>query len=247
MSDTLIAVKPGIAAKALISAAQYKEMCASASADPAAFWSRESRRITWMRAPEKTLSGDFHGDVRIKWFEDGTLNASANCLDRHLAERGDQVAIIFEGDDPGHSRHVTYRELHEEVCRLANVLKSFGVQKGDRVVIYLPMVVEAAASMLACARIGAIHTVVFGGFSPDSLAQRIQDAGAKVLITADEGRRGGRTVALKTNADAALKHCPDCATVLVVPVTGKAVPMHAGRDHDYAALMKSASPECPPT
>ena len=216
------------------------------SATPPDFWTEQSRRIAWMKAPTKILNGDFKGDVHIKWFEDGTLNASASCLDRHLATRGNQTAIIWESDDPAVSKHVTYRELHEQVCRMANVLKFLGVKKGDRVCIYLPMVVEAAVAMLACARIGAIHTVVFGGFSPDSLANRINDARAKVLITADEGRRGGRKVPLKANADAALEHCPEVQHVVVVKVTGGAVPMKSGRDHHYEELYAAASPECPP-
>jgi acetyl-CoA synthetase len=246
MPDTLIAVKPEIARTARVRPADYHAMMRHA-ADPAGFWAEQCRRITWMKPPTKMLSGDFWGEVRVKWFEDGTLNASANCLDRHLAERGDQVAIIWEGDDPSVSRHITYRELHEQVCRLANVLQSLGVAKGDRVCIYLPMVPEAAVAMLACARIGAVHTVVFGGFSPDSLANRIQDAGARVLITADEGRRGGRRVALKTNADAALKHCPDVQHVLVVTVTGGRVPMEPGRDRRYEEALAAAAPACPPT
>ena len=192
MSDTLFPVKPEIAAHALVNEAGYKAMSARAAEDPAGFWAEQAYRVTWFKPPTKAMEGDFNGDVRVTWFADGTLNASVNCLDRHLATRGDQVAIIWEGDDPNTHKHVTYRELHEQVCRLANVLKGLGVRKGDRVCIYLPMVVEAAAAMLACARIGAIHTIVFGGFSPDSLANRIQDAGVKVLITADEGRRGGR-------------------------------------------------------
>ena len=208
MTDTLIEVKPEIAARAHVNAAGYRAMATRAASDPDGFWAEQLRRITWMRTPTKMRAGDFSGDVQVRWFEDGTLNASANCLDRHLATRGDQVAIIWEGDDPSVSRHVTYRELHAQVCRLGNVLKSLGVKKGDPVCIYLPMVVEAAVAMLACARIGAVHTVVFGGFSPESLANRIQDAGARVLITADEGRRGGRRVALKANADAAVGHCP---------------------------------------
>jgi acetyl-CoA synthetase len=246
MAETLIPVRPEIAAGAQVDAAGYQDLYTRAAADPRAFWAEHCKRIDWMRPPGQILSGDFSGDVHVRWFEDGTLNASANCLDRHLATRGGQVAILWEGDDPNMHRAVTFRELHEEVCRLGNAMKMLGVQKGDRVAIYLPMVVEAAVAMLACARIGAVHTVVFGGFSPDSLANRIQDAGAKVLITADEGRRGGRTVALKTNADAALAHCPDCATVIVVAVTGREVPMQAGRDHAYAELLGQASPECPP-
>ena len=246
MSEHLIAVKPEIAAKAHVTAERYRAMAARAAGDLPGFWAEHCRRLDWIKAPTRTLSGDFTGDVRVTWFEDGTLNAAANCLDRHLATRGDQVAIIWEGDDPTVSRHVTYRELHEQVCRLGNVLKTLGVKKGDRICIYLPMVVEAAVAMLACARIGAVHTVVFGGFSPDSLADRIRDAGARVLITADEGRRGGRRVALKTNADAAVARCPEIEHVLVVPVTGEMVPMTAGRDHSYTDMMAMASPDCPP-
>ena len=246
MSDSLFPVKPEIAARAHVDAAKHAAMTARAAANPDGFWAEQSRRIAWIKPPTKVLSGDFTGDVHIRWFEDGTLNASASCLDRHLATRGDQVAIIWEGDDPNASKHVTYRDLHAQVCRLANVLTGLGVQKGDRVCIYLPMIVEAAVAMLACARVGAVHTIVFGGFSPDSLANRIQDAGAKVLITADEGRRGGRRVALKTNADAALKHCPDVAHVLVVTNTGGDVPMQAGRDHRYEDLVAAASAEFAP-
>ena len=245
MSD-IVAVKPAIAERAFYNAETYAAARTRADAEPTAFWLEECRRIAWMREPTRALTGDFTGDVRIEWFGDGTLNASTSCLDRHLQTRPDQVAIIWEGDDPATSRHVTYRELHGLVCRFANVLKSLGVAKGDRVTIYLPMVVEAAVAMLACARIGAVHTVVFGGFSPDSLANRIQDAGARVLVTADEGRRGGRAVALKTNADLALRSCPDVTAVVVVPVTGAAVPMQAGRDHDYAALMAKAAADCAP-
>ena len=246
MAETLFPVLPEIAAAARVNADSYREMAAHASRDPAGFWAAQQDRIAWIRRPTKTVSGDFTGDVRVTWFEDGTLNASVSCLDRHLATRGDQTAIIWEGDDPNSSRHVTYRELHEQVCRLANVLTSLGVAKGERVCIYLPMIVEAAVAMLACARIGAVHTVVFGGFSPESLSNRLQDAGVRVLITADEGRRGGRKVALKTNADVALTHCPDVAHVLVVTNTGGDVPMRDGRDHRYEALLAAASPECAP-
>jgi len=247
MTDTLFPVKPETAAYALVDAEGYKAMVARADTDPAGFWTEQKDSIAWIKPPTKTLEGDFHGDVHVTWFADGTLNATVSCLDRHLATRGDQTAIIWESDDPNVSKHVTYRQLHEQVCRLANVLKGLGVQKGDRVCLYLPMVVEAAVAMLACARIGAVHTVVFGGFSPDSLANRIQDAGVKVLITADEGRRGGRKVALKTNADAALKHCPDVTHVLVVSVTGGSVPMQAGRDIVYEQALAAAAPECAPT
>ena len=206
----------------------------------------EAKRIAWMKPPTKIKNTSFAGNVSIKWFEDGTLNASVSCLDRHLAARGEQTAIIWEGDDPSVSKHVTYRELHEQVCRLANAMKTLGVGKGDRVTIYLPMVPEAAVAMLACARIGAIHSVVFGGFSPDSLANRLQDCDSSLLITADEGRRGGRKVALKANADEALKSSPSVKHVIVVRVTGGAIDMKPGRDHEYAALTAKASPDCPP-
>jgi acetyl-CoA synthetase len=244
--DLLIHVKPGIAADALVDAPKLRLMSNHATNDPQHFWAEQAKRLDWIRFPETIKNTSFEGDVSIKWFEDGTLNASATCLDRHLKTRGDQVAIIWEGDHPDSSEKITYRQLHERVCRLANALKTLGVKKGDRVSIYLPMVPEAAVSMLACARIGAIHSIVFGGFSPDSLANRIQDCGSTLLITADEGRRGGRTVALKTNADEALKNCPTVTNVVVVSVTGREVPMQEGRDHSYTKLVKTASPECEP-
>jgi acetyl-CoA synthetase len=246
MTDMIFPVKPEIAAAARINAAQYDALYAEAASNPDSFWSRECERIAWMTKPTKILSGDFTGDVRVKWFEDGVLNASVSCLDRHLATRGDQTAIIWEGDNPDVSENVTYRQLYEKVCRFTNVLRDLGVKKGDRVCIYLPMVVEAAVAMLACARVGAIHTIVFGGFSPDSLAQRINDAGCEVLITADEGRRGGRPVALKVNADAALAQCPTIKHVVVVKVTGAKVAMVEGRDFDYGALCAAAAPEAAP-
>ncbi|MGC8470480.1 MAG: AMP-binding protein, partial [Acetobacteraceae bacterium] len=183
MSEELIfEVKDSIAAHAGVDAARYRDMYARASADPDGFWAEQSRRIDWIKPPTKIKNTSFTGDVSIKWFEDGVLNVSANCLDRHLATRGEQVAIIWEGDDPATDRKVTYRQLHEEVCRLANAMKSLGVAKGDRVAVYMPMVVEAAVALLACARIGAVHSVVFGGFSPESLASRIQDSACKLLI-----------------------------------------------------------------
>ena len=247
MTDAAVfPVRPEIAAEAHVTAEQYQAMYEQAARDPDGFWREQARRIAWIKEPTRIKDTSFTGDVTIRWFEDGQLNAAATCLDRHLADKGDQVAIIWEGDDPNQERRVTYRELHEEVCRLGSALKSLGVKKGDRVTIYMPMVVEAAVAMLACARIGAVHTVVFGGFSPDSLANRIQDCDSTVLITADEGRRGGRKVALKTNADEALKQCPTIRHVVVVPVTGGSVPMQAGRDHDYRALLEKASPDCPP-
>jgi acetyl-CoA synthetase len=246
MTDTSIPVKPQIAAHALVNRARYDAMTQQAAADPEGFWAGEKDRIDWIREPKIIKNTSFTGDVSIKWFEDGVLNASANCLDRHLATRGDQVAIIWEGDNPTDSKHVTYRQLHAEVCRMANVLKSLGAQKGDRITLYLPMVVEAAVAILACARIGAIHSVVFGGFSPDSLANRIQDCDSKLLITADEGRRGGRRVPLKANVDAALKTCPMLKSVLVVKVTGGDVAMQAGRDHWYHEASATVSADCPP-
>ncbi len=245
MTDTLFPVKPEIAAHALVNRARYDAMAQQAASDPEGFWAGEKNRIDWIREPNIIKNTKFTGDVSIKWFEDGVLNAAANCLDRHLATRGDQVAIIWEGDDPNDSKHVTYRQLHADVCRMANVLKSLGAQKGDRITIYLPMVVEAAVAILACARIGAIHSVVFGGFSPDSLANRIQDCDSKLLITADEGRRGGRRVPLKANVDAALKSCPMLQSVVVVKVTGGDVAMQAGRDHWYHEASAKVSADCP--
>jgi acetyl-CoA synthetase len=242
----LIHVKPGIAAASRVNAETYRLMQNHAAHDPAHFWAEQARRIAWITPPTVIKNTSFEGDVSIKWFEDGRLNAAAVCLDAQLAAHGDQVAIIWEGDDPRASRKITYRQLHEEVCRFANALKSLGVRKGDRITIYLPMVPEAAVAMLACARVGAIHSVVFGGFSPDSLANRIQDCGSTLLICADEGRRGGRSVALKANADAALEHCPTVKNVVVVGVTGADVPRRAGRDHDYARLVAAASADCPP-
>jgi acetyl-CoA synthetase len=244
-TDHVIPVNPAFAAKARVTEADYKAAYSGAAADPDAFWAEEARRIAWIKAPTKIKNASFTGDVQIKWFEDGVLNASVSCLDRHLAANADRTAIIWEGDDPNVSRHISYRELHGQVCKLANVMRGLGARKGDRVTIYLPMVPEAAVAMLACARIGAIHSVVFGGFSPDSLANRIQDCGSTLVITADQGRRGGRTVALKANVDAALADCPTVTDVLVVKVTGADVAMVPGRDHDCTALMDAASADCP--
>ena len=242
----LFHVKPDAAASAHVNGEKYRLMVNHAARDPEHFWAAEAERIPWIRKPTIIKNTSFEGDVAIKWFEDGKLNASAVCLDAHLKTRGNQPAIIWEGDDPGSSKTVTYRELHEQVCRLANVLRERGIKPGDRITIYLPMVVEAAVAMLACARVGAIHAVVFAGFSPDSLANRIQDCGSTLLITADEGRRGGRRFALKANVDEALKSCPSIRDVLVVAVTGGPVPMQAGRDQDYAAALAAAEPNCEP-
>jgi acetyl-CoA synthetase len=191
--------------RAFVDDAKYREMYARSIKDPNGFWAAEAKRIHWMKPFSKVKNASFGpGDVSIKWFEDGVTNVAYNCIDRHLATRGDQVAIIWEGDDPKDQKHITYRELHDEVCRFANVLRNRNVEKGDRVTIYMPMIPEAAYAMLACVRIGAIHSVVFGGFSPDSLAGRIEDCRSKVVITADEGLRGGRKVPLKANTDAAI-------------------------------------------
>src|SRR6185312_511677 len=183
----------------------YKEMYARSLKDPDGFWAEEAKRIDWMKPFSKVKNAAYGpGDVSIKWFEDGTLNAAYNCIDRHLDKRAKQTAIIWEGDDPKDSKHITYQELHDEVCKFANILRNRNVEKGDRVTIYMPMIPEAAYAMLACARIGAVHSVVFGGFSPDSLAGRIEDCQSKMIITADEGVRGGRKVPLKANTDAAI-------------------------------------------
>ena len=244
--DLMIDVKPGIAARALITATQREAMVAQAARDPDAFWAKEAQRIAWMTPPSIIKNTSFTGDVSIKWFEDGVLNASVSCLDRHLATRGDQVAILWEGDDPNTDAKITYRQLHERVCKLANAMRGMGVAKGDRVCIYMPMIVEAAVAMLACARVGAVHSIVFGGFSPDSLASRIQDSECVMLITADEGRRGGRKVPLKANADEALKACPSIRNVIVAKNTGGAVAMEAGRDHWWADACDAQPAECAP-
>jgi acetyl-CoA synthetase len=226
--------------------AEYFRLYLESIDDPDGFWGREGKRIDWIKPYTKVMNASYEGDVSIKWYEDGTLNASYNCIDRHLAKRGDQTAILWEGDDPAEDRTVTYRELHEAVCRLANVLKSRGVKKGDRVTIYMPMIPEAAFAMLACARIGAVHSVVFGGFSPDSLAGRIEDCRSTVLITADEGLRGSRKVPLKKNADAACGQCPDVSTVIVVKRTGGDIAWVPGRDVWYHEACAAVSAECKP-
>ncbi|MEY4793450.1 MAG: hypothetical protein RL724_386, partial [Pseudomonadota bacterium] len=246
MADELIALKPEIVAKARVTEAQRAAMYDAAAKNPEAFWREEAQRIAWMKAPTKIKNTDFNGNVSIKWFEDGVLNASVSCLDRHLATRGDQVAILWEGDDPAADAKVTYRELHARVCKLANAMRKLGVKKGDRVCIYLPMIVEAAVAMLACARVGAVHSIVFGGFSPDSLASRIQDSECVMLITADEGRRGGRRVPLKVNADEALLSCSSIKHVIVARNTGGSVEMMSGRDHWWDAITAGQPETCEP-
>ena len=215
--------------------------------DPEAYWKDLAGRLDWMTPPTKIKDVSFDkDDFRIRWYEDGVLNVSANCIDRHLPHRAHEAALIWEGDDPAASRKITYAELHEQVCRMANVFKAHGVAKGDRVTIYLPMIPEAAYAMLACARIGAVHSVVFAGFSPDSLAGRINDCDSKLVITADEGVRGGKRIPLKLNVDAALHHCPGVETVLVVTRTGAETPMQAGRDVVYETAAAKASILCSP-
>ena len=244
---TIFPVTAETAGSAHIDAAAYEEMYRRSVEDPEGFWAEQARRLDWIRPFSKVKDVSWaRDDLHIRWFEDGTLNASANCLDRHLAERGGQTAILWEGDDPAHSEHITYRDLHERVCKFANVLKARGVRRGDRVTIYLPMIPEIAVAVLACARIGAIHSVVFGGFSPDALAGRITDCASTLVITADEGLRGGRTVPLKANTDAALASCPDCATCIVVRRTGGEIGWVDGRDHWYEEEMAGASADCPP-
>ncbi len=245
-TPTLFPVPPETAEVAWINGARYQQLYDRSIADPEAFWGEEAKRLHWVRTPTRIKNTSFTGDVAIRWYEDGTLNAAYNCVDRHLATRADQTAILWEGDSPSEHRHISYGELYQDVCRLANVLKAQGVKRGDRVTIYLPMIPEAAVAMLACARIGAVHSVVFGGFSPESLINRIKDCGSTLIITADEGLRGGRKVPLKTNADAALKSCPEVSRVLVVRRTGGAVPWVDGRDVWYHDTMAAASDDCPP-
>ena len=235
------------AKNAHIDKAKYEDMYGASIDDSKAFWAEHGKRIDWIKPYTKVRDVNFKTPgVSIKWFYDGTLNASANCLDRHLETRGDHTAIIWEGDDPADSEHVTYRDLHERVCRLSNAIKARGVKKGDRVTLYMPMVVEAAVAMLACTRIGAVHSIVFGGFSPDSLSARIIGCDSNCVITADEGLRGGKKVPLKANTDEALKDCPSVETVIVVNRTGGDVNMQEGRDVWYEDICAEASPDCPP-
>ena len=248
MSDKIYPVPEAWAKRAHADKARYDSMYAASIADPDTFWGEHGRRIDWVTPYRTVKTVSFApGAVSIRWFEDGTTNVSHNCIDRHLATRASQVAIIWEGDDPKDSRHITYAELHAEVCRLANVLKAKGVRKGDRVTIYLPMIPEAAYAMLACARIGAVHSIVFGGFSPDSLSNRIEDCDSTVVITADEGLRGGRTVPLKKNVDAADRKVKGgVKTIIVVRRTGGPIHMLEGRDVWYHEEIARVSDECPP-
>ncbi len=239
-------VKPEFAKSAHIDEKKYKEMYKRSVEDPDGFWSEKAEEfITWSKKWNKVCKFDYD-KADIKWFEGAKLNVSYNCLDRHLDKRGDQVAVIWEGDDPKNDEKITYRQLHEQVCKFANVLKARGVKKGDRVSIYMPMVPEVVVAMLACTRIGAIHSIVFGGFSPTSLRDRILDSDCRVVVTADEGTRGGRAVPLKANTDEALQSCPNVHTVIVVRRTGGSVPFNAKRDAWYHELMEAASADCPP-
>ncbi|OJU52485.1 MAG: acetyl-coenzyme A synthetase, partial [Brevundimonas sp. 67-6] len=227
--------------------AGYEAARMQARETPEAFWAEQAERLDWMTFPTKIKDVSFNkADFRIRWFEDGVLNASVNCIDRHLPARKDEVAILWEGDEPTDSEAVTFGQLHDRVCRLANVLKANGVQKGDRVTIYLPMIPEAAYAMLACARIGAVHSVIFGGFSPDSIAGRIEDCQSTFVITADEGCRGGKKVPLKANVDKALEKVGGVKTVVVLRHTGADVPFVEGRDLDWGVEADKASPDCAP-
>jgi len=248
MTDTSIfPVSADWAARAHLDEPGYQKMYAASIADPEGFWGEQGKRIDWMKPYTKVKDVSYDKDnLHIKWFEDGSLNASVNCIDRHLDTKADQTAIIWEGDEPTDDKKITYRELHEAVCRLANVLKAQGVKKGDRVTIYMPMIVEAAYAMLACARIGAVHSVVFGGFSPDALAGRIIDCDSNCVITADEGVRGGKKIPLKANTDEAVAKCPGVTSVIVVERTASGVPMKEGRDIWYHRAAASVSADCPP-
>ena len=245
--DLVFEVPENVRAATLVDEAKYHEMYAESLRDPDTFWGEHGKRIDWIR-PYTTVKNTLYSkeDVSIKWYEDGTLNACVNCVDRHLEARGDDIAIIWEGDEPDQDAKITYRQLHEEVCRFANVLKQRGLGKGDRITIYMPMIPEAAYAMLACARIGAIHSVVFGGFSPDALAGRIQDCDSSCVITADEGIRGGRKIPLKANTDAALEQCPGVSSVVVVARTQGDVDMVAGRDIWYHEVKETVEADCPP-
>ena len=234
------------AANAHADKAKYDKMYTASVVDPDTFWGEQGKRLDWIKPYTKVKNTTFeYPDVSIKWYEDGVLNVSANCIDRHLATRADQTAIIWESDDPSRDKHITYAELSQNVNKLANVYKDLGLKKGDRVVLYMPMIPEAAYAMLACTRIGAVHSIVFAGFSPEALAARIEGCEAALVVTADEAPRGGKNTPLKTNVDQALAICGDTQT-LTVEHTGNDVPMKAGRDHGYSALMAAASSDCPP-
>ena len=245
--QSLIKVTDEVKRTALIDNEKYLQEYERSINDPENFWAEHGQRIDWIKPYTRIKDVSYsEKELHIKWFYDGTLNVSSNCLDRHLEKRGDQTAIIWEGDDPKEDKRITFKELHSEVCKFANALKELGVKKGDRVTIYMPMIPEAAVAMLACARVGAIHSVVFGGFSPDALAGRIQDCDSSLIITADEGIRGGKPIPLKANTDAALNSCPMCKTVVVVKRTGGKIDWVEGRDYWYHDITSAQSEECQP-
>ncbi len=247
MSDKIYAVPANWKKRALVDKAGYEAMYAESVKSPAKFWAKQAKRLDWFKAPTKIKNTSFDYDkVSIKWFEDGLLNVSYNCIDRHLKKRANQTAIIWEGDNPYDDKKITYAELHAHVCRFANVMKAHGVKKGDRVTLYMPMIPEAAYAMLACTRIGAVHSIVFGGFSPDSLAGRINDCGSKFIITADEGIRAGKKIPLKANTDEALKKCSGNEKVLVVRRTGASVPWDGNRDLWYHDEATKVPTDCKP-
>ncbi|MDX1541787.1 MAG: AMP-binding protein, partial [Geminicoccaceae bacterium] len=238
----IIPVPDEIARAAHCDEARYQEMYRRSIEDPEGFWGEQAKRLDWIKQPTKIKNVDFADNARIRWFEDGVLNVSANCIDRHLEMKGDQTAIIWEGDEPDTDKKISYRELHQQVSKLANVLKQeCGVKKGDRVTIYMPMIPETAYAMLACTRIGAVHSVVFGGFSPGSLADRFIDCDSKLVITCDIGRRGGRDIPLKANTDEALKQCESDVKVLMYRTSDKDVPVTGGRDLIWNDLIEGAS------
>ncbi|MDA0338782.1 MAG: acetate--CoA ligase, partial [Proteobacteria bacterium] len=245
-NDKILPVPAEWADRAWVDDAGYQKMYTASIEDPEAFWGEHGKRLEWMTTYTKVKDVSFEGDVHIRWYQDGTLNVCYNCVDRHLEERGDQTAIIFEGDDPSVSKDITYRELHNQVCVFSNVLKAEGVRKGDRVTIYMPMIPEAVYAMLACARIGAVHSVVFGGFSPDSLAGRIVDCESTCVITADEGVRGCRVIPLKANTDEAVKQCPDVKSVVVIKHTGGDIAWNPDVDVWYHEAAANVAAYCPP-
>ena len=246
MANTLFPPSADFSKNAHINKFSYGEMYAASLADPESFWAQQGERLDWITPFKKVKNTTFeHASVSIKWYEDGELNVSTNCIDRHLESRGDQTAIIWEGDNPNDSKSISYNELHKEVCKLANIFKTLSVAKGDRVVLYMPMIPEAAYAMLACNRIGAVHSIVFGGFSPEALSARISACDAKLIVTADQAPRGGKVTPLKANVDKALEICGD-VTTLVVERTGADLPLKPGRDHKYSEMMESASAECVP-
>lgn len=244
--DLIFPVPESAAANTLCNDARYKELHAQSISDPDTFWREHGGRIDWMQPFTRVKNTSFDDDVSIKWFEDGTLNASVNCIDRHLPEKANDTALIWEGDDPTISENITYQNLYDNVCKLAGGLRARGVKKGDRVTIYMPMVPEAVYAMLACARIGAVHSVVFGGFSPDALAGRILDCQSTHIITADEGLRGAKPIPLKANVDKALERCPDVDTVVVLKRTGGKTDWHHARDIWYHELVADQPTDCPP-